>query len=553
MNQDQLYRHTVSILKQLRIPFLDPCDETYLGDCLCGGGSNPTLQQVIDNQISSTGSLVTNHFNNVHLAQDNFYSIASLGQMSLVASNQLLLTGGNNATLESNNQLTLSAMQVSTYMAPTIVIQASDSLTIDNTGGPLNLIGTQLLFNGSPVGGSNQNLSIAGYNLSISGGNTIPLPHQSLSISGNNLSITDGNTIALPTNDQSLSLTGNTLAISGGNSVSLAAYVNTDAQTLALAGSVLSISNGNSVTLPSSTAQTLSISGSDLTISGGNTVTLPAGAGQNLSLGTRTNTTQPVNISGGTGISLPVATTSLAGLMSGTDKTKLDSLPAAVNLALGTRTSTEIPITNSYGTGFTIPIATTLLAGLLSATDKVKLDGLGNADLSLSNITGTTIQVNSSNGTDVTLPAVTTTTAGLMVAADKVKLDTLQAVYDIDTTGIDTNLTVSANYAGLIFNDKPLKQVVVYSDTMTAGQVVTFPIPADALAVPVNGVPYGWFVRGSSIELATSSVTPISKQIGVDVIVNITKINSGSPAIFEIRNNASGTRFAFVILEYITT
>lgn len=51
-----------------------------------------------------------------------------------------------------------------------------------------------------------------------------------------------------------------------------------------------------------------------------------AGGGQNLGLGTVTATTQPVTISGGTGITLPSATTSSAGLLSGTDKTKLDGM-----------------------------------------------------------------------------------------------------------------------------------------------------------------------------------------------------------------------------------
>ena len=45
----------------------------------------------------------------------------------------------------------------------------------------------------------------------------------------------------------------------------------------------------------------------------------------------------------------------------------------ASNLAVGTVTSTTVPITNSNGTGFTIPQATTSLAGLLNSTDKTKL------------------------------------------------------------------------------------------------------------------------------------------------------------------------------------
>lgn len=391
MNQDQLYRHTVSILKQLRIPFLDPCDETYSGDCLCGGGSNPTLQQVIDTQRGTDTSMEVLYYNSIQTVRDGFYGIRTPGQMVFNGSNSLSLTSGSNTIVESSGRLSLTGVTDTIYTSPDILIQASDVLNIANTGGPIALTGTELLFNGSPVGGSNQSLSISGYNLSISGGNTIPLPHQSLSLSGNSLSISEGNTVVLPDTSQTLSLSGNTLAISGGNSVSLASFVNTDAQTLSISGALLSISGGNTITIPTSAAQTLSLSGLDLSISGGNTITLPSGSAQNLSLGTATNTNQPINISGGTGVSLPSATTSVAGLMSGADKTKLDSLPSAVNLAVGIRSATEMPVTNSYGTGIIIPVATTLLAGLLSATDKVKLDGLtpGGTNLSTTNLTQT--------------------------------------------------------------------------------------------------------------------------------------------------------------------
>lgn len=55
----------------------------------------------------------------------------------------------------------------------------------------------------------------------------------------------------------------------------------------------------------------------------------------------------------------------------------IDNTDAPVNLAVGTVTTTTVPITNSLGTGFTIPAATTSLAGALSSTDKTKLDNLG--------------------------------------------------------------------------------------------------------------------------------------------------------------------------------
>lgn len=48
------------------------------------------------------------------------------------------------------------------------------------------------------------------------------------------------------------------------------------------------------------------------------------------------------------------------------------------NLSLGPRTSTTLRIDIDSGTSVTLPIATSLLAGLFSATDKVKLDNLVN-------------------------------------------------------------------------------------------------------------------------------------------------------------------------------
>lgn len=55
---------------------------------------------------------------------------------------------------------------------------------------------------------------------------------------------------------------------------------------------------------------------------------------------------------------------------------KLGTYLTVVNLSLGVRTSSMIPILNSAGTGVTLPVATTTLAGLMSALDKLKLDGI---------------------------------------------------------------------------------------------------------------------------------------------------------------------------------
>jgi hypothetical protein len=86
------------------------------------------------------------------------------------------------------------------------------------------------------------------------------------------------------------------------------------------------------------------------TVSGG------GGGSSNLSLGTITATAIPINIDTGTDISLPVATTSLAGLESAADKTKLDGIatgatansPDATLLARANHTGTQAPATISF-------------------------------------------------------------------------------------------------------------------------------------------------------------------------------------------------------------
>ena len=48
----------------------------------------------------------------------------------------------------------------------------------------------------------------------------------------------------------------------------------------------------------------------------------------------------------------------------------------ATNLAIGTRTTTTVPVTSSTGANVDLPAATTSLAGVMSSVDKTKLDGI---------------------------------------------------------------------------------------------------------------------------------------------------------------------------------
>lgn len=94
------------------------------------------------------------------------------------------------------------------------------------------------------------------------------------------------------------------------------------------------------------------------------------------------DTTTPIAHVGSTGTAHGNATTSVAGFMSSTDKTKLDGIAVgaqvnvATNLAQGTRTATTVPVTSSTGTSATLAVATTSLAGVMSSADKTKLDGI---------------------------------------------------------------------------------------------------------------------------------------------------------------------------------
>lgn len=109
----------------------------------------------------------------------------------------------------------------------------------------------------------NQNLSLSGNTLNISGGTGVSLAGyldntdaQTLSFNttSNVLSLTNGGTVDLTdlqdnTDNQNLSLSGNTLNISGGTGVSLAGFANTDNQTLAnvygQAGNTVQLTAGN--------------------------------------------------------------------------------------------------------------------------------------------------------------------------------------------------------------------------------------------------------------------------------------------------------------------
>jgi hypothetical protein len=108
-------------------------------------------------------------------------------------------------------------------------------------------------------------------------------------------------------------------------------------------------------------------------------------------------TTLTVTSSTGANVVLPASTTALAGLMTAAETVKLNGIAAgaqvnvAANLTYSTATTTGV-VNSSTGTNATIPAATTALAGLMTNTDKTKLDGIA-AGATANTVIGTTTQV----------------------------------------------------------------------------------------------------------------------------------------------------------------
>jgi hypothetical protein len=216
----------------------------------------------------------------------------------------------------------------------------------------------------------------------------------------------------------------------------------------------------------------------------------------NLSVINKTGTTLDIASSDGTDATIPASTITEAGLMTASDKTKLDTIETnakddqnasevpytnttsglaatnvqtaidevegrvdandskvsnvTTNLSEGTVTNTTVDVNSSDGTNATLLEASTLRAGVLS---KAKFDEIvvNNAkvsnvttNLSEGTVTNTTVDVNSSDGTNATLLEASTLRAGVLSKAkfDEIVANTAKAGL---TDGDKGDITVSAS------------------------------------------------------------------------------------------------------------
>jgi len=196
--------------------------------------------------------------------------------------------------------------------------------------------------------------------------------HTDVSSAGSGIIITDAERLALGTALQSLgSVTGHTDVSNAGSG-----KIITDAERAAI-GALNSFTGSLNANFATD-AELAAVSGalaSDISAIDSNVTT-------NLAEGTATNTTVKVTSSDGTDATLASASTSRAGLMS---KAKFDEVElnnkkvtnAATALSTGTVTGTTYGITSDGGSDDVIlAAASTTKAGVMSATDKVKLNGI---------------------------------------------------------------------------------------------------------------------------------------------------------------------------------
>ena len=215
------------------------------------------------------------------------------------------------------------------------------------------------------------------------------------------------------------------------------------------------------------TSSTTALAGDTVTISTGQASAITANSAKNTNVSTDlsiTGTTGARTIvsSDGANAIIPIATTSVSGLLSPELFDEIDANTAKntnVSTDLSKTTSTtNVTINSSDGTNVAIGAASSTAAGVLTSAKLAEIDAntLKTSDinhnvstnLSEGTTTESTVDVNSSDGTNATLESASTSRAGLL---SKEKFDEIVA-NTLKNTNVSTNLSKTVSGTGFSIN-----------------------------------------------------------------------------------------------------
>lgn len=270
----------------------------------------------------------------------------------------------------------------------------------------------------------------------------------------------------------------------------------------------------------------------------------------NLGIGSKTATALAITNSAGTGVTLPVATAALAGLMSGTDKSKLDGVAAGAN--------NYTHPTNNPGTH---PFATTLTSGLqvlsqLVVNTEGHVTGVSGRNLTAADIASVMINNTVNNGTNTTWSSTKIYTE-LQAAINQAQTGALiyQGNYNpvTNTPAITTNTAVKIGWTYVVDGTGTFAGQAVEAGDMiiakednpgtTAGkwQIVNKNIPAilDATTLVRGIIQLATSVEAKAGEDATKAITPSTLKAVLDAQVKgyVANFGNGTNVSFTITHN----------------
>ncbi len=362
---------------------------------------------------------------------------------------------------------------------------------------------------GNDIDNDAQTLNISGSTLTISNGNSVSLPAQINYVAGSGINVT-GNIISnigdlSSTNElQTLSVAGNQLTISGGNSVAIPTNNYSSGTGISVAGTVISNTAPDQVvsltgagsasvggaypnfTISATDAQTLSFSGSTISISNGNSISIPIlppyTAGNGISIaGSVVTNSSPDQIVSLTGIGGATVTGVYPNFTISSTDNDAQTLSLAGNiLNITNGNSVTLPVQLNYTSGAGIGIIGTIITN--SAPDQiVALTGTGattvtgiypnftinstdtNTDAQTLFLTGNNLSI--SNGNAVTLPTQLNYTAGTGIGITGTVITNSAPDQTVTLIGTGAS-TVTGSYPNFTVNSTDVQTLAISNDTI---------------------------------------------------------------------------------------